>query len=233
MNGFEKLVAGKRIATLFREVTYVPIRLDSGATRHVNIESMDALEHFIWSQFPDQQNAVGVGGYLERRSIYHRQSSYADYRLPSGHLRDTHLALDFWTGAETPVYAPLDGIVHSMTYTPVVGQFGGCVVLRHQIDGVTFHTLYGHLSRDSVVDYESGQSIQAGQELARLGKGHENGYWPAHLHFQLVIDMQDMHGDYYGVAAQSELNFYRRNCPDPNLLLKIQCLTDKISNQYD
>jgi hypothetical protein len=29
-------------------------------------------------------------------------------------------------------------------------------------------------------------------------------------------------GDYPGVAAESDLGFYKENCPDPDLILRIQ-----------
>jgi hypothetical protein len=42
------------------------------------------------------------------------------------------------------------------------------------------------------------------------------------LHFQIINDMQGKKGDYPGVSSKKELAFYKKNCPDPNLLLKIK-----------
>jgi hypothetical protein len=49
----------------------------------------------------------------------------------------------------------------------------------------------------------------------------ENGNWPPHLHFQLIIDMQGMKGDYPGVCKFSERERYLANCPDADLLLNM------------
>jgi hypothetical protein len=43
----------------------------------------------------------------------------------------------------------------------------------------------------------------------------ENGGWPPHLHFQLIRDIQHYHGDYPGVCAKRDVDFYACNCPDP------------------
>ena len=227
----DKTLSGIYAHALFSEGSYVPVRLDAVATDGTDVGSNDALERFIWSQFPvtTMGQVIGVGGYMEKRAIYQRASNGCSYNADGGELRNIHLALDFWTEADTTIYSPLDGVVHSMLYTTDVGQFGGCIVLAHDIEGIRFHSLYGHLSRNSVVDYEPNQAVKAGQALAKLGTSYENGWWPPHLHFQLILDMQGYEGDYVGVSAASALSFFSQNCPDPNLLLKINCLTESTS----
>jgi murein DD-endopeptidase MepM/ murein hydrolase activator NlpD len=84
-----------------------------------------------------------------------------------------------------------------------------------------FHTLYGHLSLESLIDKKVGDSVQKGAQIATLGLPPINGDYAPHLHFQIIIDMQNKKGDYPGVCNQNELEFYTKNCPDPNLLLKI------------
>ena len=89
---------------------------------------------------------------------------------------------------------------------------------------MSFHTLYGHLSRASLENLSVGKSIKAGEKFAELGSAEVNGDWPPHLHFQIVADMQGKEGDYPGVAAKADLDFYKQNCPNPNLLLKYSVL---------
>jgi len=48
-----------------------------------------------------------------------------------------------------------------------------------------------------------------------------NGDYAPHLHFQIIIDMEEKTGDYPGVCSENKLEFYKNNCPNPNLLLKI------------
>ena len=49
-----------------------------------------------------------------------------------------------------------------------------------------------------------------------------NGDYPPHLHFQIINDLQGNFGDYLGVCSANELDFYKENCPDPNLILKLK-----------
>ena len=41
------------------------------------------------------------------------------------------------------------------------------------------------------------------------------------LHFQVMEEMHGKIGDYPGVVKKEDLDMYLKNCPDPNLLLKI------------
>jgi hypothetical protein len=54
----------------------------------------------------------------------------------------------------------------------------------------------------------------------------ENGQWPPHLHFQIVVDMEipiaiGRKGDYPGVCKLSEKEKYLNNCPNPDLILQM------------
>jgi hypothetical protein len=49
----------------------------------------------------------------------------------------------------------------------------------------------------------------------------ENGQWPPHLHFQVIIDMEFKKGDYPGVCKLNEKEKYLRNCPNPDLILQM------------
>jgi hypothetical protein len=66
---------------------------------------------------------------------------------------------------------------------------------------------------------ELGQFLQAGEEFCQVGPYPENGDWPPHLHFQLIWDLDGNWGDYPGVAAEKDLDYYRQNCPDPAPLI--------------
>ena len=49
----------------------------------------------------------------------------------------------------------------------------------------------------------------------------ENGDYPPHLHFQIILDIENFYGDYPGVCSENDLKYYSQNCPDPNLVLKL------------
>jgi murein DD-endopeptidase MepM/ murein hydrolase activator NlpD len=156
---------------------------------------------------------IGYGGYLEHRVIY---SPFENFATSAADFRNIHLGMDFWTTAGTPVYAPLAGEVHSFQINPGSGNYGPTIILYHPAEKI--YSLYGHLSNDDLLDLKVGAPIAEGQLLCHLGKPHENGGWPPHLHFQLIRDMQGFVGDYPGVCSQQDLNFYTNNCPNPAAL---------------
>jgi murein DD-endopeptidase MepM/ murein hydrolase activator NlpD len=153
---------------------------------------------------------IGYGGYLEHRIVYEAHENFA---TNAADFRNIHLGMDFWTTAGTPVYAPLDGVVHSFQVNEGSGNYGPTIILYHPKEKI--YSLYGHLANDDLKDLKVGDAILAGQLLCHLGNPTENGGWPPHLHFQLIRDIQHYHGDYPGVCSKRDLDFYNNNCPDP------------------
>lgn len=161
----------------------------------------------------------GIGGYDEHRTVYSRSKVFD--APDGGEARRLHLGIDIWGPAETAVYAPLEGTVHSFAFNDAYGDYGATLILQHDINGFLFHTLYGHLSLASIQDKKEGQTIAKGEWIAAFGELAENGQWPPHLHFQIIIDMQGSRGDYPGVCKYSEREMYLANCPDADLILKM------------
>ncbi len=162
---------------------------------------------------------VAYGGYLERRSLYDR-SNYFQAKDDKG-KRNIHLGVDLWCPANTKVLSPLNGKVHSFQINKNFGDYGPTLILQHDISGYTFHTLYGHLSEASLENKVVGQNVHPGEVIAALGASEVNGEYAPHLHFQIIVDLEGNHGDYPGVGSQNTLEHYRVNCPNPNLILKI------------
>lgn len=162
---------------------------------------------------------VGVGGYNEHRDIYRRSSHFAN-----AEPREIHLGIDFWVEAGTPVFAPLDGVVHSFQDNARFGDYGPTIILEHSSAAGTLYSLYGHLSRTSLDGLYKGMPIRTGDLLATLGPYPENGDWPPHLHFQLMTDMLGLRGDFPGVCSRADRAKFLQRCPDPNTLLQISGL---------
>jgi murein DD-endopeptidase MepM/ murein hydrolase activator NlpD len=135
--------------------------------------------------------------------------------------RRLHLGIDIWGPAGTPVMAPLDGIVHSFAFNNNDSDYGATLILTHQLGDIGFHTLYGHLSLNSLKNLDDGKRISRGEVIGEFGMRFENGNWPPHLHFQVIADMQGWKGDYPGVCKYSERQQWLDNCPDPDLILKM------------
>jgi murein DD-endopeptidase MepM/ murein hydrolase activator NlpD len=166
------------------------------------------------------QNAgarYGIGGYLEHRTVYSRSSVF-DGGIGE-EPRRLHLGVDIWGSAGTTVMAPLDGSVRSFAFNDHYGDYGATIILRHELPGLVFHSLYGHLALNDLHHLCRGKVIKAGEIIAHFGEPAENGHWPPHLHFQLIIDMEGKEGDYPGVSKLSEKEKYAANCPDPDIIL--------------
>lgn len=159
----------------------------------------------------------GIGGYDEHRTIYSRSNVFDDEEEP----RRLHLGIDIWGSAGTPIFAPLDGYVHSFAFNNHYGDYGATIILHHHLDNVAFHTLYGHLSLGDLAGLKQGQVIRRGVGFAHFGELKENGYWPPHLHFQIINKMYEKKGDYPGVCKFSERGKYVLNSPDPDLILRM------------
>lgn len=168
----------------------------------------------------DQNATIGVGGYFEDRSIY-RRSAHFDAAAES---RNLHLGIDVWMEAGTEIYTPLDAIVHSFQDNNNFGDYGPTIILEHELEGVTFYTLYGHLSRRSLEGLEVGKEFKKGDRIAWLGDYPENGDWPPHLHFQVMTTMEGRTGDFPGVAAASDRAHFEQICANPNLILQCPLL---------
>lgn len=90
-----------------------------------------------------------------------------------------------------PVFSIANGLV-LYTGEPSPG-WGKLVVVAHETsDGKTLHSMYAHLDR---IDVAPGALIPRGGKLGTVGTA--NGYYPAHLHFEMrASDHVDIGGGY-------------------------------------
>jgi murein DD-endopeptidase MepM/ murein hydrolase activator NlpD len=176
-----------------------------------------AFSGYINRQLEKSHCRYGIGGYNEHRTIYARSTHFDTADEP----RRLHLGVDIWGEPGTEVYAPLPGIVHSFRFNNHYGDYGPTIILQHQLEDLRFHTLYGHLELAGLTGLQAGTPVAGGQLIARFGTPPENGHWPSHLHFQVIIDMEGMNGDYPGVCRYSERERYLTNCPDGDLILQM------------
>ena len=188
------------------------------ALAEVNLSDTVAFNAFVFGQLQASSKKYGIGGYLEKRAIYRRSEVFA---TTASSFRNIHLGVDIWAAAGSSVNAPLPGKVHSFQDNKGFGNYGPTLILSHYLGGKTLYSLYGHLSSASLSWFEVGRRVDAGEQICEIGPFPENGDWPPHLHFQLIWDLGHYWGDYPGVAAEKDLDFYRQNCPDPAPLIGI------------
>ena len=211
------------MANASSEKDYFPLDL---SVANVNLEKINlanaiAVEAYIQRQREIFDAKIAFGGYLEKRNLYQRSAHFTN---ENSEERNIHIGIDLWAPTGTIVICPLDGFVHSFKNNNSVGNYGPTLILKHQLENEIFYTLYGHLSLESIKNIKIGMSFTKGQQLATLGNSSENGDYAPHLHFQIIKNMENYNGDYPGVCSTSDLDFYLKNCPDPNLLLKIKPL---------
>ncbi|WP_082773892.1 peptidoglycan DD-metalloendopeptidase family protein [Hymenobacter sp. PAMC 26628] len=175
-----------------------------------------AFDALVQRLLADQRATTGLGGYLENRVIYRRSAHFGAAEL----ARSLHLGVDVWVPAGTPVAAPLPATVHSLADNNNFGDYGPTAILQHELAGTVFYSLYGHLGRAEWQHLRPGQALATGETFATVGPYPENGDWPPHLHFQLMLDLQGRRGDFPGVARPDERDHWTALCPDPNLLLR-------------
>lgn len=185
-----------------------------------NFEDLASFTTHVRRLLEDAGVEVGTGGYGETRPVY-TTDDFASTGNSGPRWRSVHLGLDFWTHQPgAPVYVPLAGEVHSCGQDPTAGGYGRTILLRHRPqEGLEFFTLYGHLAYDAVADLRAGTQVQGGDELARIGSPKENGGWPPHLHFQVLLDVLGNEADFPGVAYPEEAGVWLGLCPDPRTLL--------------
>jgi murein DD-endopeptidase MepM/ murein hydrolase activator NlpD len=223
-SGFLEKISSGSLHVLGKSIPkskYIPLNLSKSnkALQTVHVASVSELGNYVNTHIKNNNGLVAYGGYLEARLIYKRSAHFN----AENEKRNIHLGVDFWSSVETPVYAPLNTTVHSFKNNTHFGDYGPTIILEHKIDAAVFYTLYGHLSLQSIKNLKKGKVFKQGEQIATLGDPTINGNYPPHLHFQIIRNLQDKFGDYPVVCSKSNLEFYSKNCPNPNLLLKLEC----------
>lgn len=208
------------LGTKFKRDDYCEMDLSIYNTEFevINVETFEGLEAHVNETLINNDAKIGIGGYIENRPIYRSSELYSTDKTMN---RCIHLGIDLWTEADTKVFAPIDGVVHSFKNNNNPLDYGATIILEHRLAGTIFYTLYGHLSLKSIENLEKGQTIEKGTCFCRLGLPKENGGWPPHLHFQLILDMLDYEGDFPGVACESEMPYYSGLCPNPSVFFEV------------
>ena len=201
----------------------------SVSTKFIESSEVGNLEIFqykierLQEKFPDK---ILAGGYLEPRAIY-TTDEYGKSGNSGNENRTIHIGLDFWLPPKTPVHSIFDGEVVMATNDAGDKEYGGLVVLKHKAKDFNFYTLYGHNSVKSATIHSVGNKIKKGDKISELGNYPENGNWPPHLHFQIMLSMMDFKIDFPGVMYFNQINIWKEICPDPNLFFKYKSLDSK------
>jgi len=203
-----------REAATKRPVVVLDLTRTNAELADINLANPEDFSAYVEQKLREADALVAIGRYGEDRQIYDHSPLFA-----GGTRRTIHLGIDLNTAAGTEVRAPLAGTVHSFADNAGIGDYGPTIILEHELDGVQFFTLYGHLSPSSIETLARGTQIRAGELIGWIGTYPENGNWPPHLHFQIITDMFGKEGDFPGVCSTDEKERFLALCPDPNLIL--------------
>ncbi len=191
--------------------------------QNIDMQNIPEFSSYISNKLKKDGAKFGFGGYDEIRFLYKRSNLFDkdldNKKDVSEEPRRLHIGIDIWGDVGTEIFSPLDGRVHSFAFNDNFGDYGATIILEHELAGHSFFTLYGHVSLADIDNIKEGFKIKAGQILAHFGEPEENGYWPPHLHFQIIEDIAGYKGDYPGVCKLSQQNQYLENSPDPDLIL--------------
>jgi len=93
-----------------------------------------------------------------------------------------HMGVDFVPGYGTPILAVADGVVTA--HDVESWGLGNSVVISHNVNGLAFDSVYGHMQTGSVV-VQAGQAVKVGDLIGLVGStGSSTG---AHLHFEIHL----------------------------------------------
>jgi 4-aminobutyrate aminotransferase-like enzyme/Ser/Thr protein kinase RdoA (MazF antagonist) len=128
---------------------------------------------------------LGIGPWGEDRPVYTAEAFASN--LASGQRRSAHLGLDLFLDAGAHVRTPLPGRVVDIYVSDLPLDYGHAVLLEHNpAPGITFFSLWGHLSAETARVRKLGEELQAGDIVGEMGPNTENGGWQPHVHLQLI-----------------------------------------------
>lgn len=195
------------------------------------LSDVAAFSKSLFNRMSDHGARIGIGRYDEARPLY-TSPLFRTEGNDGPEWRTVHIGMDIFMEAGTPVVAPLDGRVHSYQINTGDLDYGPTVILEHTTgDGLSFYTLYGHLSPDSLDGLATGVTLSRGTEFARIGSFPDNGNWPPHLHFQIICDLLDKRGEFPGVALPSQRRVWTSISPDPNWILELEPSLVEVEDQ--
>ncbi|MGH6893361.1 MAG: aminotransferase class III-fold pyridoxal phosphate-dependent enzyme, partial [Dongiaceae bacterium] len=168
----------------------------------------------LWRHIAAQEGIeLGIGPWGEDRPVY-SSDAFRSVFAPDKR-RSLHLGLDLFAPAGTNVRTPLDATVVDLFETDIPLDYGHAVLLRHELEGLVFYSLWGHLSAQTVRDRKLGERLTAGDVVGQLGGTHENGNWQPHVHIQLTTYTPEHAADIIGAGEPGYRGVWTELFPDP------------------
>ena len=156
----------------------------------------------------------GIGRYLEERKKI--LSMFPQFLQEE---RFYHLGLDIVVPAEFNLFAPIDAEVYKTGMDKGFRNYGGYVVLKHEVEGTIFYSFYGHLKTEFLV--KEGDKIKQGNKFAQIGEREDSGEWFTHTHLQTLTQKAiDENMMTKGYISEEKLKNIEEYFPSPYFLFR-------------
>jgi len=177
--------AEKKNADQSEEVTSVGAEAEKVALPEYSVTTYSDLLRLTYGLTSGYQYAVNSSGNIRWPFpvVVPISSGFGGRAAPCLGCSSFHDGLDFDPADGTPFYAIAAGKVVEI-HDDMWG-LGKWVVIRHDVNGLKFDSVYGHMVRDST-GVHVGQEVQVGDYVGRVGNtGTTTG---AHLHLGIMVD---------------------------------------------
>ena len=216
---------GPLMKTDLHTKSLVDLDLSVGSLDYGNLAEIQETPCFtkiVASQIEEAGAKIGVGRYNEPR-ILHLPKEQSRVQYDTHESPTIHLGIDLFLAPGEVILAPLDGIIHSLAHNEGFREKGPTLILEHKAGDtdLKFYTMYSHLSKEALERLAPGKPVRKGDQIGQVGAPPLNGDWPPSLHFQLMCDIFDMHGDFPSYALPSQRELWLSICPDPNTILNL------------
>ncbi len=176
------------------------------------VKDMEILYHYMEGKLKNSGSKWSLSEYMGERKWM-----IEPFTSTKGN-RNVHIGIDIGLEKGAKLYAPLDAEVVNSEYEDGLGNYGGLVVLKHNIRGVIFYSLYGHL--DKALLPEVGAKFKKGEKFAAVGefRNHNNGFY--HTHMQILTqEAYDNGWVNKGYCKKEDIQKVKKLCPNPMHLL--------------
>ena len=90
-----------------------------------NLTETAVFSDYVFEVMLLKNEYIGFGGYDENRVIYRQREHFTNQENP----RSIHLGVDIWAEAGEPIYAPLNGTIHSFEFNNNSRDYGPTIIL--------------------------------------------------------------------------------------------------------
>jgi len=130
LTDFSPIVKG-----VFDDYVWIDLSNKNTALAKVDTNNSEKFSEYVNQFLSDNNSKIAIGVYNEPRSIYKRSEEFNSTELEE---RFIHLGLDLWTKVNTPIFAPLEGKIHSFKNNAIEGNYGPTIILEHNLKAISF-----------------------------------------------------------------------------------------------